>query len=278
MGKLFPLSLILLTFLISCSKKENTKVFREDAKPAELLALGDQYYNAGDYESAFLAYGVVYNNYPTSREYIDGAIGLSRCYGALKDYEKEFEILLNLLRENLIPSKVPKIYNAIAEFYERSAGISAELTGESSGDFEKAIQYLEKAIKYPNSQDKQAKGYAQYKIGTLYEQMRNYAKAIEAYQNTINGYGDTEWAPMAEARIGKIREKVSQILPAPSPAPEADTTRAAASPSEQKMVPQTQKADTLQPQAPAVVPPDTTVQDTSELQEQEPPRQLNWFN
>jgi len=227
----FKLSILLaiLVLSLSCSRKETTKVFQESDKPAELLRYGNSFFQQGDIENAFIAYGIIYNSYPTSPEYIDAAIGLSKTYGEFKDYDKEFEILLNLLRENVIPSKVPKIYNAIAEFYEKSAGISEELTGESSGDFRTAIQYYQKAIDYPNSKDAFEKGYAQFKIGVLYEEMRDYQKAIAAFQNTINNFGDTEWAKKAEAEIEKIRTKLNQITQIRETTPgevPADTTTA----------------------------------------------------
>lgn len=203
------LILITLIFLIaSCGKKQVRNGIPENDQPAELLKYGDQFYLNGDYENAFRAYGIVYYDYPSSREYIDAAIGLSKCYGAMQSYEKQFEILHNLLRENLIPSKVPGVYNAIGEFYERSAGISEQLTGEGTNDYKTAINYYAKSIQYPNSDDLDAKSFAQFKIGTLYEEMKDYPKAIEAYETALNTYQGTEWALRAEQNILDIRERM----------------------------------------------------------------------
>ncbi len=180
--------------------------------PAQILEVADQYYESAEYEDAFLAYGVVYYNYPTSREYIDAAIGLSRSYGALQNYEKQFDILYTLLRENLIPSKVPTIYNAIAEFYERSAGISEQLRGEGTKDYQTAINYYNKSIGYPNSDDLIAKSLAQHKIGTLYEKLDDFSNAITAHQKTIETYSGTEWALRSEQSIAEIQTKVDRRL------------------------------------------------------------------
>ncbi|RMF59133.1 MAG: hypothetical protein D6748_07110 [Calditrichaeota bacterium] len=202
------LSVLVLVTLLSCSKKEVRAPIPEENLPAELVKQGEQFYQTGDYENAFRAFGVVYYNYPSSREYIDAAIGMARTYGAMENYEKEFDILYTLLQGNLIPSKVPQIYTAIAEFYERSAGISEQVTGRGDEDYQTAISYYEKAISYPNSKDATAKSYAQYKIGTLYEKLGDIQKAIQAYQTTLNQYSGTEWALRAEQGIIDINERL----------------------------------------------------------------------
>lgn len=250
MNKYSLIIIILLLLFLSCSKKETIQRAGEDNTPTELLKYGNDFYQKGDYESAFIAYGLIYNNYPTSQEYIDAMIGLSKCYGAFEDFEKEFELLHNLLKENMIPSKVPQIYSAIAEFYESSAGISEQLTGESSGDYQTAIDYFQKAIYYPNSSDKNAKGYAQYRIGTLYEKLKDYQHAIEAYQNTINNYPETQWVVKAEERIEEIRKRLERRTEfQPPAAPQLDTTK----------VTPPMEPDTSQV-LPGIAPPDTTVQ------------------
>jgi tetratricopeptide (TPR) repeat protein len=205
--------LLVIIFFVSCSKKTSKVTVNKQSGAEELLAYGDKVYNTGDYESAFLAYGVIYKEYPTSREYIDATIGLSRCYGQLQNHEKEFELLYNLLRENIIPSKVPQVYNAIAEFYENSAGISEQLTGDATQDYKTAIGYYEKAIKYQNSEDEKAKGYAQYKIGELYENLGEFERSLEAYEKTVTNYQGVDWDLLASEKISIIQTKrEAQIL------------------------------------------------------------------
>ncbi|NIT54763.1 MAG: hypothetical protein GWN00_00515, partial [Aliifodinibius sp.] len=143
-------------------------------------------------------------NYPTSREYIDAAIGLSKSYGALDNYEKQFDILYGLIKENLVPSRVPEIYNIIAGFYEESAGISEQLTGAGTTDYQTAIEYYKKSIEYPNSNDMNAKGFAQYRIGRLHEDLENYQNAFEAYKTVATQYEGTEWAVRADQSIDEL--------------------------------------------------------------------------
>ncbi len=207
------MALVALVLFAYCGRKETQKQTVDPAvAPAKLLEYGNKFFQEGDYDNAYIAYKIIYTEYPTSREYIDAVIGLARCYGKFDKYDKQFELLYNLLRENLIPSRVPDIYNAIAEFYENTAGVSSQLTGQDSLDYMHAIEYYQKAIEYPNSQDSTAKGYAQYKIGQLYEKLRNYPKAIEAYQNTINQFGTTQWAAQAEAALQDLKSRLQMRI------------------------------------------------------------------
>lgn len=208
--RFFLMTSALIFFMACGGSNENQQTVSETDQPEEVLKLADQYYASEDYENAFLAYGIIYYNYPTSREYIDAAIGLSRSYGALENYEKQFDILFTLLRENLIPSKVPEIYNAIAEFYEKSAGISEQLRGEGSADYKTAIDYYTKSIDYPNSDDLVAKSLAQYRIGKLYEKLDDFSMAIKAHQTTMNRFSGTEWALRSEQSLGDIRTRVDR--------------------------------------------------------------------
>jgi tetratricopeptide (TPR) repeat protein len=261
-------SMILILLVAGCSKK-NAKT-NPGNTPEELLTYADRAFNSGDYESAFLAYGLIYDQHPTSREYIDAAIGMSRCYGEFEDYERSFEMLHNLLKENLIPSKVPQIYNVIGDFYERSAGISEQLTGQGYTDYKTAIGYYKKAIDYPNSEDQKAKSYSQYKIGSLYIKIAEYDSALQALQKTVDDYPTQQWASLAQEKTGLLQtlienQKTKQMYDAAtakkdtlmsSPQMEkatapvkTDTLKTAAPPDTTK---------TVKPPEPEPVPPDTT--------------------
>ena len=207
----FGILFLALSLLVASCSQKGSGAGDDGPTPEELLTYANRVYQEGDYESAFLAYGLIYEQYPTSREYIDAAIGLSRCYAEFEDYQKSFDILYSLLQENLIPSQVPKIYNVIAEFYERSAGISEQLTGEGTTDYKTAIGYYEKAIDYPNSEDKLARSYAQYKVGVLYENLGNYQKALDAYQKTLDEYPMQQWTLLANEKSGILKLKMERL-------------------------------------------------------------------
>lgn len=264
-------SIILILLMAGCSKN-NTKTAQGNT-PEELLAYADGVFNTGDYESAFLAYGVIFDQYPTSREYIDAAIGMSRCYGEFEDYNKSFEMLYNLLKENLIPSKVPQIYNVIGDFYERSAGISQQLSGEGATDYKTAMAYYQKAIDYPNSEDQKAKSYSQYKIGSLFIKLAEYDSALQALQKTVDDYPGQQWASVAQEKTGLLQtlietEKAKERFEASKKdtsmaAPQMDKSQAAKTDTLKAAAPDTTK--TVKPPEPEPVVPDTTTEKKPKL-------------
>ena len=201
--------LIVITLLtIQCSKKEVAVKSMEGLEAPELLTKGEQAFNEGNMDQAIEAFEIIYNRYPTSREYISAVIGMSRAYNNLGDFEKGFSLLYNLIRENMVPSRVPEIYNEMGRYYEVTAAYSKE-AGVSSEqeDFKSAISYYKKAVSYPNSDDAAAKSYAQFQIGELQSKLGNYQDAALAYQSTIFNYSGTEWAQIAEQRIEQLRQE-----------------------------------------------------------------------
>jgi tetratricopeptide (TPR) repeat protein len=204
---------ILVLLFISCSHREANVKSMEASTPTALLEKGNQLYQQGDLQGALQDYQHIYNTYPTSREYVDAVIGLSRCYNDMGDYEKGMDLLYNLIRENMVPSRVPEIYNEMAKYYEVNAGISS-LSGLSNeeNDYEKAIEYYRKAINYPNSDDTNAKAYAQYRIGELYVTLLKFKDATLAFEATINSFPGTQWATLAQQRIDEMRQAVNTVL------------------------------------------------------------------
>ncbi len=202
---LFP---IIFALIFSCGKKHTTLESMEGMQPVELLNKGNRAYLQGNMEEALQAYGVIYNRYPTSREYIDAVLGMARAYNNMGDFEQGFNLLYHLIRENLVPSRVPEIYNEMAKYYEVSA-----LYGRQSGvskeeeDYRKAIDYYQKAVDYPNSDDVKAKSYSQFQIGELYTRLGKYQEAGLAYQATIIKYKGTEWARLAQQKFDQLRQE-----------------------------------------------------------------------
>jgi len=213
MNKLYLTFGLIVLLFIACNKKEAAVRPVDTGDPATLLSMANQFYQEGNKGEALRLYETIYNQYPTSREYIDGALGLSRCYNDMGDFEKGMDLLYNLVRENMVPSRVPQIYNEMARYYEVNAGISsmAQISDEEQ-DYQKAIQYYQKAIAYPNSDDREAKAYAQYRIGELYLLLKKFKDAAMAYKNTKFLYPNTIWAQTAEQRLTEMKQAVNSIL------------------------------------------------------------------
>jgi tetratricopeptide (TPR) repeat protein len=217
MQKIFAITLILILSILACSKKEAGVKAVNEVDPAEILKKANEFYDKGDLDNAFRTYGVIYERYPTSREYIDATLGLSRCYNNLGDYERGMELLFNLVNENIIPGRVPEIYNEMAKYFEVNAGISFEAgISDEAQDFNRAISYYQKAINYPNSDDQNAKAYAQYRIGEVNINMSKFEDAILAFRTTTLNFPNTIWAKVAEERMSEIKDAVDTVLKEPT--------------------------------------------------------------
>ncbi|MEJ2634587.1 MAG: tetratricopeptide repeat protein [Calditrichia bacterium] len=213
MKRLSILIVLSTVLLFSCSKKEAAVIPMNDLDTPTLFQKGNELYAQGNINDAMRAYSIIYNNHPTSREYVDAAIGLSRCYNDMGQYDKGMDLLYNLVRENMVPTRVPEIYNEMAKYYEVNAGISS-MSGVSdeSKDFQKAIDYYQKSVNYPNSDDRQAKAYAQYRIGELYVNMLKFKEAILAFNATETSFPQTDWARKAGQRLQEMKQAVNTVL------------------------------------------------------------------
>ncbi len=277
MKRVYVILGLILLFLLACNKQEaGIKEEQAVLDPEQLLKQANELYQQGNIEEAFKLYSKIYYEFPTSNAYIDAAIGLSRCYNDMGKYEKGLDVLYDLLRKNMIPSRVPEIYNEMARYYEVNAGISsiAGLSDETK-DYQKAIAFYNKAIYYPNSKDSVAKSYAQFKIGELNVYLGKFKDAILAYKATVANYPGTPWALKAQERLDEFRKAVDELLQeiaATSPTPDTSAipqniSQPTPPPAPAITVPETTQAP---PQTPAVSPSDTTTivpPDTSEKPE-----------
>ena len=78
------------------------------------------------------------DHFPTSDLHIDAQLLISKTLGAQEKYEEQFDLLLRVLKENIIPERVPIIYTQIAEFYEKGLGVKQNIA--------KALYYYRKAL------------------------------------------------------------------------------------------------------------------------------------
>jgi pentatricopeptide repeat protein len=211
--KRLAIFMVLIFFFAGCGKKDVTVRSLDGIEPVELLQKGNEHYTNGELELALQTYDVIYSRYPQSREYISAVIGMAKCYNDMGDFEKGMDLFYDLVRENMVPTRVPEIFNEMAKYYEVNAGISTVigLTDEEQ-DYKKAIDYYQKAVTYPNSDDVYAKSYAQFKIGELQLRMMQFKEAALAYQATVLNYPETEWADKAKGRITAMKEEGQSIL------------------------------------------------------------------
>jgi tetratricopeptide (TPR) repeat protein len=258
------LSLILLIFL-SCGKKQAEVRPMEGLAPSELLMKANEFYTGGEIEKALEAYDIIYGRYPTSREYIDAVLGMAKCYNDLGNFEKGMDLLYSLTRENMVPTRVPEIFNQMAKYYEVNAGISTVVgLSNEEQDYRKAIDYYQKAISYPNSDDMKAKSFAQFKIGELNLNMGQYKDAALAYQATVYNYPGTEWADKATKRIEELRQEGKNTLNNIKKEM-AKPAQAENQPETPEETPKEKEAPPVQKDTTQVTPPDTTADQEMEL-------------
>ncbi|MBN2367165.1 MAG: tetratricopeptide repeat protein [Calditrichaeota bacterium] len=206
MKKVLFLLLFAVPLLIFCGKKEVKIQSLEGMEPPALLEKGHAAFIEGNMEEAIRAYQVIYNRYPLSREYISAVLGMARAYNNMGDFERGFELLHNLIRENMVPSRVPEIYNEMARYYEVTAVYSREAgISNIEKDYKQALTYYQKAVSYPNSENVEAKSYAQFQIGELHQKLGHPEDAALAYQSAIFHYPGTEWATLAQQRIQELK-------------------------------------------------------------------------
>jgi tetratricopeptide (TPR) repeat protein len=202
-----------MPLLIFCGKKEVKVNSLDNMEPPALLEKGNAAFYDGKMEEAIKAYDVIYKRYPLSREYISAVLGMARSYNNMGDFEKGFSLLYNLIRENMVPSRVPEIYNEMARYYEVTAIYSKEAgISRVDDDYKKAIDYYQKSVDYPNSEDLRSKSYAQYQIGELELKLGQPDQAALAFQSAIYKYPDTEWATLAQQRIEQMKQQGQTVL------------------------------------------------------------------
>jgi outer membrane protein assembly factor BamD (BamD/ComL family) len=213
MKRTLILILSILPLLIFCSKKEVKVNSLDNMEPPALLEKGNAAFYEGNMEEAIKAYDVIYKRYPLSREYISAVLGMARAYNNTGDFEKGFSLLYNLIRENMVPSRVPEIYNEMARYYEVTAIYSKEAgISRVDDDYKKAIDYYQKSVDYPNSEDPRSKSYAQYQIGELELKLGQPEQAALSFQSTIYKYPHTEWATLAQQRIEQMKQEGQTTL------------------------------------------------------------------
>jgi tetratricopeptide (TPR) repeat protein len=171
----------LLTTLISSCGSSNEAKDLEQMTAADFMLKGDEEFANGAYKKAISSYESILTRFPASDLQLDAQIKISACYGETDQFENQTELLLRLLKENIIPNKIPQVYIQIGQFYERAANFNPGVVTDDTTDYKKAIDYYTKAYEYTDSEDSDAKSHAVYrraltkaKIGKIEEALNDY--------------------------------------------------------------------------------------------------------
>lgn len=244
--------LVSMTIFLGCHREQKIVYVDPSWGPDKLITAANEYLQEQDYDHAFEAFNAVYANYPTSRLYTDAILGMAYVYGKKEQYEKQMELLYSLVSENLVPSRIPAIYNQIAEFYEKTSTIMREINPDDTTDLAKARDYYQKAINYALSNDSLSKAEAFYKMALIEFQLGHGKKGLSILKTLKEKYSGNPWAIQAENFMLTYSE--TGVLPGTVI---EDTTAPPEPEQKQKSLDtlQTQQPDTLQLQQES---PDTT--------------------
>jgi len=203
------LILLIAFILASCSmfgKKEETNMNTAEA----VLQQGDALYEQGKYEDALKTYKSMLVDFPTSDLHIDAQLRIADTYGEMDKYEEQMDVLLRLLKENIIPGRVPEIYCQIGEFYEKAALFNSGMITSDTADYNVALDYYKKAIEYTDSDDQLSKSKAQYRSALVNAKLGRYQKAIDEYNLVISEYPDSPYSVLAKMKL-KSPDNTSEL-------------------------------------------------------------------
>lgn len=190
---------VMIFLTLSCSSKNEISLEEETAE--SLLEKSRAAYVKGEYDKTINYIDLMLNNFPTSDLHIDAQLLRAQTLGAKEKFEEQFDLLLRILKENIIPEKVPQIYMQIGEFYENSAKWNPNDVTSDTVDFHQAAKYYRKAVFYPNSNDRVTKAAALYRAGLMYAKSKDFETAKTAYGQVIESFPESPYSTLARTKL-----------------------------------------------------------------------------
>jgi len=193
------LIILSILFLAGCGGKKGMVI--EGESPDLILEKGNQAYQEGQYDKTMQYCQYILDNFPTSDLHIDTQLLMARTLGVQEKFEEQMDLLLRVLKENIIPGRVPRIYIQIGEFYEHAARWNPGNVTSDTLDLEQAIKYYHKAVAYPNSDDRSAKAAALYRVGLLHAKIHEMEMAVNAYQQLVQSFPESPYSILAKTKL-----------------------------------------------------------------------------
>ncbi len=208
--------LIILTILmfVACGGKNGVVVKGDD--PDLMLEKAEQLYQDKKYDESLQYCQYILDNFPTTDLHIDTQLLMAQSLGAQEKFEEQMDLLLRVLKENIIPERIPQVYIQIGEFYEHAARWNPGNVTSDTLDLEQAVKYYRKAVSYPNSEDRAAKAGALYRIGLLNAKINALDMAKNAYQQVIENYPESPYSTLAKTKLLDPTNTEELALPSPA--------------------------------------------------------------
>ena len=257
-------TIIIIAALLGCgSSKEELNM--ENETPESLLQKSEAAFQNGNYEESVQLAQLLIDHFPTTDLHIESQLIIAKNYGAMEEYEQQFDLLLRVLKENIIPEKVPIIYAQIAAFYENAARWNPGTISTDSTDYQKAAEFYRKAVFYPNSEDNATKAMALYRMALTYARLDKIETASKAYQEVINTYPSSPYSILARTKLTNPANTEELPLPTAAEMPAVVSGTPAGTEPEQTGGAAAPPAETVQETAPGQIqlPPEETEEQPS---------------
>lgn len=212
MLKLFGICIVSAFLLFACSSQEG--LILEEASPETILSSAQTAFDNKNYDESIRLVKYLLENFPTSDLHIDAQLLMAQSLGGKEEFEDQLDLLLRVLKENIIPEKVPLIYVQIAKFYEGAAIWNPGNVTTDTSDFVKAATYYRRAVFYPNSDDQATKSMALYRAGFMYTKANDIDLAKKAYAQVVESFPQSPYAPLAKKKLLDPTDK-TDLVPAP---------------------------------------------------------------
>lgn len=202
MIKLKQLSLLIIFVLIfGCGGSNGDKPDYSTFTDSDMLALANQYKANGNYQIAIDHYKRLLLEFPTSNLHIKAQLSIAECYAGMDKWEEQFATLERLITENIIPEQVPQIYIQIGRFYERAAQFNPGVITTDSMDYNLAMDYFDKALKYPDSDDNRAKSESVYRRALVEAKIGRIDDAVARYKMVSNLFPKSDFSILAQMKL-----------------------------------------------------------------------------
>ena len=192
--------IVFFYLVISCGSSKN-EINIEDETAESLLQKSNAALASKNYDEVLNLDTLLLLNFPTSDLHIDAQLNNAKALGGKEEYEQQLDLLLRILKENIVPENVPAIYTQIAEHYEDAATWNPGTVTNDSLDWAKAAQYYRKAVFYPDSKDDATKAKSLYRAALMYAKLNQIDVAARAYEQTIAFYPESIYSGMAKIKL-----------------------------------------------------------------------------
>jgi tetratricopeptide (TPR) repeat protein len=192
---------LLFSLMIACGGTKNDELDYTQITDAEMMQMADTKMEAGNYEAAIADYNKLLLDFPTSNLHIDAQIKIAEAYGRLDKFEDQMNQLHRLVKENIIPNRVPRIYVQLGKFYERAAIFNPGISSTDSADYRDAISYYDQALKYPDSDDTKSKSEAVYRRALVEAKIGQIEEAIARYRLVSSLFPNSDFSILSQIKL-----------------------------------------------------------------------------